>query len=849
MTESGWGRVRSVFESAVELPAGGRAAYLDQACGDDADLRSEVERLLRSAEQCGEFLETPAADELWGSAGDLGGGTPPDAELQGALGRYRVLRRIGRGGVGDVYLARNIGTADGAEVALKVIKRGMDSEFILTRFRLEREILASLDHPNIARFLDHGRAGDGRPFIVMEYVDGEPIHDYGRRRGLSLTAKLELFCEVCDAVSSAHRHLVVHRDLTPSNILVTDNGIPKLLDFGIAKLLAPPEEGDRAQRTATILRMLTPAYASPEQVSGGSITTSSDVYSLGVVLFEMLTGSRPYRLNGLAPGEIVRVVCEVPPERSAAFMALPSDLRNILLMALRKEPHRRYPSVDAFREDVRRYRVGLPVSARRATFGYRAGKFLRRNRTGVAVAGVLVLALTGGVVSTVWQARVAETERRLAERRYRDLRRLAGSLLFEFDEAIMDLAGSTAARELLVTRALEYLSALEAESVGDLSLQRDLAVAFSRVGEVQSRGFGLSVGDLSGALGSFHKAMVIRQALVDADADNLQDQDDLAESLLRIAQVMGAMCDPADDIQYARQAVTIRVVLADADPGNLVFKSGLAEAYETLGMALMRETDHSGTVASFESLRALREELLASNADGPTARCDLAEAIFDMGVAQALGGDHQSALANLEEARSMDAQLVAEYPASERYRRELMRVHTHLGATLGAMGRVDEALTEVRHGVAIGEQLLASDPANADVRHRLADAYRELGEVLIEAGSPHEAIRVLDKARGLLEEWWVANTANVQIAVTLAGVYEELGRAFEPIPGSMPAVGGQWRSARSWYQSSLDLWYEMAVRDRLARLYQSRPDRVAEAVVRCDEAIAAGAARSPSTDS
>jgi len=829
-----WSRARGLFEAALQVPRGERARFVAERCGDDDDLRTLIEGLLSAEERSGGFLEGCAAVDLWGPDAELEARAPGGRPRQ-RIGDYLIERRIGHGGVGAVYLARPASGDGSAPVALKVIRREMASGFVVVRFLQEQQILARLDHPNIARLLDCGTTDDGLPFIVMEHVDGEPIHDYCRRRDIPLPDRLTLFRRVGEAVSYAHRHLVVHRDITPHNILVTDDGEPKLLDFGLATLIGPPQAADGGKRTATVLRMLTPAYASPEQVRGAAITTASDVYSLGVVLYELLTGERPYRFQSHAPDEIARVVCEEPPARTGAFAALPSDLRNILLVALRKEPHRRYPSVDAFGEDVRRYLVGLPVSARRDTFAYRAGKFLRRHRIGVSAAAVLSLAVAGGVTSTVWQARVAEFERLRAERRYRELRRLAGGLLFELDEAIMDLAGSTAARELLVTRALQYLSALEADSVGDLSLQRELAVAFSRVGEVQSRGYGLHVGDLSGALGSFHKAMVIRQGLVDANPEDLQDQDDLAESLLRIAQVMGAMCDPADDVQYARQAVTIRTVLVEADADNRHFRDGLAEAYATLGMALMRAGDRSGTAQAFAELRRLREELLAADTANPRARCDLAEAILATAEAQAQSGDAVTALANLRQAEAINEGLVVAYPASERYRRELLRARTHMGAALRSLGRSDEAIQHVSQAVAIGERLQATDRSSAEARHGLAEAYRELGATQIETGSRGDALATLEQARALLESWWSANPANVQIAVTLAGVYEGLGSASEP--SATEGGGLSWLAARVWYQQSLDLWHELAIRDRLAPLYQVRADRVAEALVRCEEAI------------
>lgn len=839
MSSPRWQETRSLFESALDRRPDDRDRFLRDECPDEA-LRKAVEELLRASDDAGDFLEEPIG-------GDPGLFQPAGPRR---IGPYEVEKRIGLGGMGAVYLAHRTGTPLSG-VAVKVIKRGMDTELIVDRFRHEREILAGLDHPNIARLVDGGATEDGLPYFVMEYIEGEPIHRFCERNALSREARLDLFLEVCAAVGYAHRHLVVHRDVKPGNILVTRDGVPKLLDFGLAKVLDPDPAADPASGTATGLRMLTPDYASPEQVRGERITTATDVYSLGVLLYELLTGQRPYRTSGHAPEEIARVVCDVEPERPPGGAHVPSDLVNILYMALRKEPSRRYASVDQLAEDIRRYRSGLPVIARKGTFGYRTAKFLKRHRAGVAATGLVVVALLGGFATTVWQARKAQAERARAERRYGELRRLAGSLLFELDEAIADLPGATHARELLVRRALEYLSTLEKESAGDLSLQRELAVAFLRVGEVQARGFGLDLGEVSGALESFHKAMWIRQRLVDADPASLEAQNDLAESLLRIARVMGQMGDATDYLAYARQAVTIREVLVAARPGSAAFRSGLAAAYETLGNALMSEADLAGMLETFSKLLALRQELVRSGRHAVRSRGDLADAHWDVGLALVLNGDGEGALESWRKAEVILGELGASSPGSERVRSSQLRTLTKIGGRMNALGQRDEALRYLRRAVAIGETLHATDRGNAEIRHRLAETYLDLGMTLAAAGARREASEVLEKARELLERWWRENPWNAQIAVTLAGVYEGLGLAHEPSrPVTTRPADTSWRAARPWYQRSLDVWHDLEARNRLAKLYLSRTERVAEAVLRCDAALAgpreARAPRDPS---
>ena len=408
-----WARVKELFEAAVDLDPNQRAALLDKECDEDEALRSEIESLLKSDEQTDGFIEQPA----FAIPSDLFPDNVEEPFVGRQFGAYQLIREIGRGGLGAVYLAARADDEYRKQVAIKVIRRGLDTDDIIRRFRNERQILAQLDHPNIARLIDGGTTDDGLPYFVMEYVNGEPIGAYCDAHALTTTERLNLFCKVCAAVTFAHQNLVIHRDLKPSNILVTQEGEPKLLDFGIAKLLSAGDE--LFTETVPALRVMTPEYASPEQVKGEKITTTSDVYSLGVLLYELLTGQRPYRLKTRSPEEIARAITEQEPERPSTVYAehpnpktqnpksLRGDLDNIVLMAMRKDPARRYTSVGQFSEDIRRHLEGLPVIARKDTVVYRATKFVRRNKIGVAAAAVVFLTLIGGIVATTWQAKRA----------------------------------------------------------------------------------------------------------------------------------------------------------------------------------------------------------------------------------------------------------------------------------------------------------------------------------------------------------------------------------------------------------------------------------------------------------
>jgi eukaryotic-like serine/threonine-protein kinase len=412
----------AVLAEALALPLEARPAWLETRCGRDTPIRAAVDRILREAEASAAFLEPGGA--LHGALGDsLRNELAAEEGLAvgDAVGPYRLVEEIGRGGMAVVYRAARADGAFAQEVALKVVKRGIDTDDVLGRFRQERQILASLTHAHIARLLDGGVTADGRPYLAMELVHGEPLDRYCAARRLGLDARLDLCIAIAEAVQHAHQRLVVHRDLKPSNILITDAGEIRLLDFGIAKLLDPAADGE-ATATRTALRLLTPDYASPEQVRGDTITTASDVYQLGLILFELVTGRRAQAIAGLGPAEAERAICthELPrasqalgdgtPYPGAAKRRLRGDLDRIVATAVAKAPERRYRSLSALADDLQRFRRGLPVSARGDSLWYRTTTFVRRNRVAVAAAAAVVLAV-GGIVGFYSWRLAAERDR------------------------------------------------------------------------------------------------------------------------------------------------------------------------------------------------------------------------------------------------------------------------------------------------------------------------------------------------------------------------------------------------------------------------------------------------------
>jgi serine/threonine protein kinase len=450
-----------VGKVALELPPTQRPAYLDQSCVTDPSLRIEVERLLADQQQVQrQFLDTSHFAAI--AAAVLN--EDQDFWAGRRVGPYRIVELIGTGGMGEVYRAVRDDDEYRKEVALKVVRAGQDSGLVIGRFKNERQILATLDHSGIARLLDGGTTEDGMPYFVMELINGQPITEYCDQRRLSITERLRIFLDVCAAVQHAHQHLIIHRDIKPGNILVTAQAAPKLIDFGIA--------------TLTSFRILTPLYARPEQIKGEPMTTASDVYSLGVVLFELLTGQCPYRLTTGTPQDIAQAATESEKQRpslavlkshpglSASNPANPEDLSalretspeklrkrlsgdldNIVLMALRKEPSRRYPSVEQFAADIQRHLQNVPVAARKDTLRYRTSKFVRRHKTGVLAFSSATLAVFIGLGIAVHEARIARFERARAERRFNDVRKMANSLMFDAHDSIKDLLGECTRRE------------------------------------------------------------------------------------------------------------------------------------------------------------------------------------------------------------------------------------------------------------------------------------------------------------------------------------------------------------------------------------------------------------------
>jgi serine/threonine protein kinase len=917
-------RVDELYASAIELEPNKRAEFLTLQCNGDELLLSDLNSLLSFAEQADalNFMKDTALEV---SAKRFVAGQSDEDRSGEVFGRYKLLALIGEGGMGEVYLAED--TELNRQVALKLVRGSLPTKEILRRFHNERQILANLQHPNIAQLLDGGSTAEGLPFFAMEYVAGQPLNDYVNAKALSTSERLNLFRTVCSAISYAHQHLVIHRDIKPSNILVTPDGTPKLLDFGIAKLLSPAD-ASTSEATATLLQVMTPEYASPEQVNGENITTASDVYSLGVLLYELLTGCRPYRFKSRKPEDLRSAICgQAPGKPSRAIKdfglrnpeseigensdsrtnpqtaarnlkSLRGDLDNIVLMALRKEPLRRYASVAEFSEDIRRHLEGLPVSARKSTLGYRASKFVSRNKLAVAAAALVLVTLFGGIAGTMREAR-------RANRRFNEVRKLAHVVLFDYHDAIAALPGSTQVREKLVKDSLEYLDGLAKEVGNDVSLQRELAAAYAKVGDVQGgittpvgsvSTSASNLGDTAGALDSQRKALAIRDRLARLEPANKEFQRELLYSYARVADLYITLGQPAIAVEYFGKASVIAKSLAAADPSNDVLSLELDQVYFALGKALggPSTANVGDTTKASEYLGkalAIDEKLAASHPGDVNYQQSLAASYNALGLMLSAGGNLTGELENYRKAVAIDEELVKSDGNNAFFRRELAVQYGNVGSSLVVMGDKAGALHSFRQAILLYEALEAADPNDAGIKRNTAVGYRNIAVAMGGTGDRIGALENFHKALQLFEQLvakdqnnadfrrqegltylrissFMSENGDLQSALTnaqqaktldevlvtstpknvvarsnLALIYFQLGKVNSVI-ATKPETGAEqqiarWREARSWYQKSLEIWQDMKSKATLNGADANRPDDVANEIAKCDARLVA----------
>ena len=829
----------------VDLPVEERHGLLESLCAHDDELRADVESLLASDCDSG----TVIAEAVQSEASMLFDLEPLPGKRVGA---YRIVREIGRGGMGAVFLATRDDEVFQKRVAIKVVKPGMDTAEVLDRFRYERQILASLEHPYIARLFDGGSTDEGLPFFVMEYIEGDPVNVFCRGKTLNNRARCELFLKILNAVSYAHRNLVVHRDLKPGNIFVTPDGIPMLLDFGVAKLISG--NGDGGHTATTLLRPFTPEYASPEQVLGLSVTTSTDIYSLGAVFYELLTDRRAQPILTPTPSEIERAVCEMEvPRPSLVAPSVDEDLDNIVLMAMRKEPERRYHSADQFAEDIERYLSGRAILARQDSVTYRLRKFLGRNRLEIATVTVLILGLSGGLAVSLYQTRragealkiaesqrllalhensrataearraedalasearqraiaerqttIAEEERDVAQRetavadeRVTDLFELANRTLFDVHDSVAKLPGSMDARKEIVKTTLDYLERLRQQTGLDDRMRLMLSAAYEKIAVIQGSYYTPSLQDFDGAEASLRKSIELLLPLYERNPKDTEVTKRYLDIQIELADDLEEAGKPEAIAMYTR-LLPIARRLAQETPCDLdcerkesTIENQLSHAYSQL--------DDPRTVEHAEREESLTRDLLSRHPGNADLRRDYAISLSSAANAQKLYGNLERAAEGYRESIQIREELLKADATDNETRRGLFIAYGNYAGLLGVptsanLGQPTEARAMAERCVTMARESVAADAKDATARFDLAMALGTLGMIDPPAGGVKDSLATLQEVVGLMEEAVKTDPQSAFYATQLALILEHQGHRLESLLRTPEAIGSYRKS-------------------------------------------------------
>jgi tetratricopeptide (TPR) repeat protein len=785
-------KIEDLFHSALARESSDRKAYLERACTGDEPLAREVASLLAQADDPDGFLEAPALEV---AARLLAKSAGPEARSHpAAIGRYRIVRILGEGGMGVVYEAEQ--DEPRRNVALKVIKFGLLTPDHLRRFRRETQALARLQHPGIAQIYESNTADTGfgpQPYFAMEFIRGLPLRQYAEAHQLGTRQKLALMSKVCDAVHHAHQRGLIHRDLKPGNILVDETGQPKILDFGVSRVIhaeAQEDDGPMTMRTGLGELVGTLTYMSPEQVLGDplEVDTRSDVYALGIILYEFLCGRLPYDVKRRQLPEAVRIIRdEAPAQLGSMDRSYRGDIETLVGKALEKDKSRRYSSAADLGMDIQRYLNDEPIMARRPSAGYQLQKFARRRRVGVVV-GVLVLVGAGiAVGSIVWEAQIARQERDRAQQRFDDVRGLARQVIFDLQTKLAALPGTTQVRKDLVVIATDYLDNLARSGYADQGLQAELAAAYVRIGDIQGNPEKQNLGDLPAALVSYSKAERLARALV-ARQPSGQAKRLLGDALT--AEAYGAQYanQGAKGVEKAMEALQVARERARSDPTN-------ADAQLQLGAALH-------CAAAFDDLKdgrpsqyrleeaAFFESMLAHDPENPTRLRNAALSHKYIAGILIGNGDPDGAFVHLKRAEELDSACVRRAPNSPEHKMDLAIDLGQWAEYYEWKNDIAKGIEYARAAVAIRRELAAADPADTRAQDRLAYSLTRLGDLRMIV-SPNRALSSYRQARSIAER---LQTESQRVAL-LARLSLGIGRAYEKL-------GDRGRSCSAYAQAT-----------------------------------------------
>jgi serine/threonine protein kinase len=823
MNPERWNQIKDIFAAALERDPAERTTYVEQACASDPELRVEVISLLAAHDTAEGFIEQEAAQRV-----GLTGPVPKKDWIGRRVGPYRIVGEAGRGGMSQVFKAIRDDQQYEKQVAIKLLKPGLDTDSLLRRFKAERQILAQLSHPNIAHLLDGGATEDGAPYLVMEYIEGQPIDVYCDDRELGVNERIDLFRSLCSAVHYVHQHLMVHGDLKCGNVLVTQQGVVKLLDFGIAKLLGPTPAAANEEPRATTFLALTPEYASPEQVRGEPISTASDVYSLGVLLYRLLAGELPHKATGSTTWALAQQICEQDPkppsvtatEATAGYSrfakTLRRDLDNVVLKALKKAPEERYASAEQLSEDLRRYLRGFPVEARPDTTTYRVRKFAQRHRSAAVAAGLFVAALIAGIVTTSWQARRADIERMRAERHLNDMRELTSVYLADVYDAVAYLPGGTKARKLLVENSVKYLAALEQEAQDSPQLQRDLAIAYDRLGDVQGDYIGANLGDTQGAIESYRRALNLQRGLVQRNP-TLEARRELLRSCVKLSELLMGQSAVADALPLAREGAELGDTLLQDKARTQRDRHYAAAAYMNYGWAqALSSGEIEPGMRLMEKAREVHEQLAAEDPKDADAQRNLAIVEGRIGEVYSEGRHEPAkALPHYERALSLLEPIAAANPDDAELQRAKSFVLGSIADLQNELQLPREGLANYRRALDILEPLRAADPDDQLAPLAVAFMLNGRGNSHLLLGDPAAALHDFSRAETIVRNAPPPQPTDIAEIRMMPGVtYANLARATAAMSrqSSTPKHlrGNYVREARDWSRRALDVLQPLA---------------------------------------